>query len=72
MSLVTVFADNSTAEGCKDAGNLFYASLGNGDYVCTRNTSDILGRIEPGKSASVTVLDNFTVKGNVTLNKNIT
>ena len=72
MSLLTVSADDSTAEGCKDSGKLFYASLGNGDYVCTNDTSDILAEIDEGKSANVKVLHDYTPGANVTLNKNIT
>ena len=71
MSLVTVFAAESKSE-CKDKGLAFYADLGNGDYICTNSTTDILNGIKPNKSAYVTVMNDFDATDKVTLNKDVT
>ena len=70
MSLVTVFAAESTAESCKT--NNLYLNHGNGTYTCSDTFTNALNDLEEGENGEIVLQKDMTLVGAVNITKDVT
>ena len=72
MSLLTVFAEESTAESCKD--HWYYVDYSGRQYQCFDNLRDAVADVKANETAEIVLVDGktFNVTDNVLINRNVT